>query len=581
MSNVNGEVNESISPWGEVARDGLELGGGTPPLLILASPGSLQIECAREIHSDSGGGPFEPVFCTPDPVEVRTQLFGPTYGAFSEILLFESDLPVGAVQRATGGTLYLESVDRCHPESASWLQFLLSGQPVQIGGNSVTLDPSTRVIASVTSEWMDRRVEHLVPSWLLASFDDRVLALEPLSNRLNDLADAIEWFYLEASGTHGTKPSLTADVKTLLQNHQWPGDLFELRTVMRTLLSAESGEVVTSQVCERVLAKHQSEGMTAIDGIRRMYCRTYAEGISYMGRPIEARDVYEWVSQFPRVSVDKRIDSWSIGLSLARGITERYYFSSDQLRILIRDAYLSLFSELAENSARQCSVLHETGSTPPGTHAVLVNPLGPLKSASGVMPHMAHLLGAGYGQDTVLVEEVADYLASHERTRLIVFCDDFAGTGQQVQTELVRVLAESDELKELCERRNREGTPVALAVILGVCFEDGLEKIRGSGPNWLPIMAHAGRTLRVRDKAFSDCSLVFPEPEQRALAKTLILDTIGTDLSSRWPGGFGDLQALVVTADNVPNNTLPAIWKSGSVHGFQWRALFSRASTPT
>lgn len=571
---------ESESPWNNVTREGIQIGGGTPPLLILAAPGSLPVECAKEIHSKAGGGPFEFVGCTPDRVEFRTQLFGHAYGDNSDFLLFNSDFPVGAVQRAAGGTLYLDSVNRSHSESATWLPLLLSGQPSGVGGNSIQLDPNTRVIASVTSEWMDR-IEQLVPSWLLAPFEDRVLALQPMSNRRNDLSAAIEWFYIEASGSLPAKPVLAADVRGLLQDYEWPGDLHELRTVIRTLLSAEFGEVVSYQLCERILANRRSEGMTAVDGIRRQDCRTLANGITYIGRPVQARDVHEWISQFERVSPHNRSDPWSIGLTIVREIAQSYYFSTDRLRVLIRNAYLSLRRELVQKEYLEDSIKLEVGIPPPLTQAVLVNPLGPLKSSSSTLPHMAHLLGAGYRQGTVSAEEVADYLASNETTRLILFCDDFAGTGRQVQNKLVRILEASEELRDLCKSRSKEGSPVALAVILGVCFEQALERIRGSGPEWLPIMAHAGHTLSERDKAFSDSSIVFPEPERRSVAKSLIVDTIGADLSGQWPGGFGDLQALVVTADNVPNNTLPAICRSGLVRGLQWRALFERASTPS
>ena len=404
-------MTESKSPWSDVAREGIQLGGGDPPLLILAAPGSLPIECAKEIHSKVGGGQFEVVRCTPDPVEFRTLLFGSAYGDSSDVLLFDSDLPVGAVHRANGGTLYLESVDRCHSESAAWLPLLLSGQPVELGGYSVLLDSSTRVIASVTSEWMDR-IEQLVPAWILASFGNRVHTLQPLSDRPNDLSAAIEWFHLEVPSTLGTKPRLTTDVKILLQNYQWPGDLLEMRTVIRALLSAELGDVVTVQLCERILDNHQSQGMTAIDGNRRLYCRTYAKGITYIGRPIEPRDLHEWISQFTRVSPDERIDPWSIGLRIVREIAERYYYSADNMRFLIREAYLSLCRELVENGYLEDSAMPATGIAPPSPPAVLVNPLGPLKSPSSFMPHMARLLGAGHRQGTVLVHEAADYLAS-------------------------------------------------------------------------------------------------------------------------------------------------------------------------
>ena len=217
----------------------------------------------------------------------------------------------------------------------------------------------------------------------------------------------------------------------------------------------------------------------------------------------------------------------------------------------------------------------DTESFLPSLHAVLLNPLNPVKSSSGLMPHMAHLLGVGYNQQVSTISEVADCLSRNESIRVIMFCDDFAGTGHQIVSKLIEVLAADKLLKDVCESRCHEGNPIALCVALGVSFDVALSRIRQSGPDWLPILAHAGELLCEQDRAFSDSSSIFPESDLRAWSKDLIVDQVGKDLAKRWPGGYGDGQALVVTADNVPNNTLPAICRSGKVQGMAWRALSS------
>ena len=150
----------------------------------------------------------------------------------------------------------------------------------------------------------------------------------------------------------------------------------------------------------------------------------------------------------------------------------------------------------------------------------------------------------------------------------------------RLRLKVIETLAHNSALQGVCEHRIQQGNPVVLGVVLGVGFTEALTRIRASGPSWLPILVHAGERLEECDRAFSSSSSIFPEPELRAWARTLIVDRVGGVLSPKWPGGFADLQALVVMADNTPNDTLPAIWKSGSVQGMAWKALFERASSP-
>ena len=576
------KVAQPISPWVAAVQEGLDLGGGSTPVLIVSPPGSLHVDCAKEIHRCSGGGSFERVICTPDSVALQTTLFGLPIGSFADSPWIDPDPPIGAIQRSAGGTLFLDFVDRCNSDDAERIRTLLDLQPVTIGMNTTELDFSTRVIASVTNIWMDNS-EYAIPEWLKVLFGGRIIFLQPLGGSLEDVSHAVEWFSrIYAEDSENLDSLWSSDAKELLVNRQWAGGCEELRDVVRSLvLTAGHGEEVTADMCERVLAGYEDPGMKALDHSRRQACTDYAQKLSYMGRPLHADELYRWAEQFSRASRDRRFDPWSAGLRLVREIALKYYYSSDRLHSLIRNAYLSLCAELADKDYITDWSPNGHDVALPRSQAVVVNPLGPTKSSSAVLPQIAHLLGLRSTRQVVPIGEVATCLSRNESIRVVVFCDDFSGTGQQVLTQFVQVLGNDPLLKMICEKRYREGRPVILGVVLGVGFVNALSRIQTEGPSWLPVIVHAGEQLDECDRAFSDTSSVFPEPELRSWAKELIVDQVGRCLFPECPGGFGNLQALVVTSDNAPNNTLPVIWRSGSVNGAKWKALFERAPNPS
>ena len=569
------------SPWTTAERLGTGPRNGSTELLIVGPVGTLPMHCAKEIHRKTGGGNFERVTCTADSVALRTQVFGVTLSDDTEYSLFGQEPPNSAIYRAAGGTLFLEGLDRCNPHDAEWMRLLVARQPVKVDGNAAELDANTSVIASITYDWADR-VEYAVPQWIRALFGEQVAVLEPLQNRPVDILRAMEWFSWEVAPEADSFGALWSnEAKKLFFGRQWAGGHEELRQVVRSVIAATAGELIGFDICQRILAGYESPGMKPIDNHRWQECYNSARGLLYIGRQISANEIYQWVEQFSRVASNRRLDPWSAGLRIVRGISSKYYYSSDRVHALIRTAYSSLCAELAEQGYLSSSFLANGDALPPGLQALLVNPLGPIKSAASVLPHMAHLVGSGRLQKVVPVKDVASRLTEDERIQVVLFCDDFGGTGQQISKQIVDALASDQQLRSVCESRSRAGRPVALGVVLGIGFAAALTRIQMSGPEWLPVFAHAGERLDESDRAFSSDSTIFPEPELRSWAKGLVVDQVGACLSPSWPGGFGDLQSLVVTADNAPNDTLPAIWRSGAVQGMPWKALFERVSSPS
>ena len=574
--------SQVTSPWEAGVQQGVLLGSGSSPLLIVGPVGSLQLECAKEIHRRHNGGGFEHVMCKPDSVEVRVQVLGPTQSTDPDFPYYDQDIPVGAMQRAVGGTLFFDSIDRCSPSDSDWLRALLERRPFMSNGRWVEVDSNTRIIASVTDFWMNQG-DLGVPQWLKPFFGRRIVILQPLADRTEDISRTIDWFsWRDLQGGGPQSISWSDEARKLLLDRKWPGNHQELRSVIRSISSSVGiGGEVTLDDCKVHLAKYEDPGMKPIDTYRHQLCQDYAQGLLYVGRSISASEIYNWLEQFPKVSDDRQFNPWLTGLNIIRAVSTKYFFSSDQLHILIRDAYASLCVDLGEKDYLPQARSPRNSQSSPRLNALLVNPLGPVKSTAAAIPHIAHLLGAGTSQKVAPVEGVSKFLKENEHVRLILFCDDFAGTGQQISNQLIDKLAHNGEFRNVCEARSYIGKPVSLCVVLGVAFVEALEKIRTSGPDWLPVLAHAGKCLDDSDKAFSEFSTVFPEPEFRAWSKALVVDKVGKYLSPRWPRGFGDLEAMVITADNAPNDTLPILCRSGSMHGITWKALFERASSPS
>lgn len=114
---------------------------------------------------------------------------------------------------------------------------------------------------------------------------------------------------------------------------------------------------------------------------------------------------------------------------------------------------------------------------------------------------------------------------------------------------------------------------IVYATVAG--FESGLRSIENAFPGVLSVSSV--RTYSAADKAFSEDNNIFETAADRIRARD-IAQRFGAQLEKNQPLGFEDSQALVVFPDNVPNNTLPILYKEGQLqNGHLWRPLFPRS----
>jgi hypothetical protein len=148
-----------------------------------------------------------------------------------------------------------------------------------------------------------------------------------------------------------------------------------------------------------------------------------------------------------------------------------------------------------------------------------------------------------------------------------VIVDDFVGSGRSAVANVKSNII--DRLEEI-RPGWRDHVTLVYATVAGL--EAGLEILKdGFGKDVLVVCAHA---LSDTDRAFHPNSGLYDFGERERARE--IAHRFGALLEQKHPLGYEDSQALVVFYDTVPNNTLPILWKSGSVGDREWRPLFPR-----
>ncbi|MFC5068474.1 sigma-54-dependent transcriptional regulator [Flaviflagellibacter deserti] len=209
-------------------------------VLITGAPGCGKELVARSLHAQSqrSNGPFVAVNAaaiTPENMEVA--LFG-----------VESDgngrqRQVGALEEAHGGTLFIDEVAEMPRETQSKiLRVLVDQNFTRVGGsNRVSVD--VRIIASTGRD---------LPSEISAGrFREDLfhrLAVVPirvpgLAERREDIPETIEYFLDQIAGQSGLpKRAIGEDALAVLQSHDWPGNVRQLRNNIERLLILAGGD---------------------------------------------------------------------------------------------------------------------------------------------------------------------------------------------------------------------------------------------------------------------------------------------------------------------------------------------------
>jgi two-component system nitrogen regulation response regulator NtrX len=218
-------------------------------ILIVGPPGAGKELTARAIHGQSARaeGPFVVINAaamTPERMEV--EMFG------VEQVDGVHERKVGALEEAHGGTLFIDEIADMPRETQNKILRVLVDQTFQRvgGGNKVTVD--VRIISST-----GRNIEAEIAA---GRFRDDLyhrmsvvpIRVPPLAERREDIADLVYYFMEQISQSSGlSKRIIGEDALAVLQSHDWPGNVRQLRNNVERLLILASGDadsVVTASM---------------------------------------------------------------------------------------------------------------------------------------------------------------------------------------------------------------------------------------------------------------------------------------------------------------------------------------------
>jgi transcriptional regulator with PAS, ATPase and Fis domain len=233
MMNHHGPPIIGCSPPAERLRAAVaEVASTSLTVMIRGEKGTGKDVVAREIHrkSNRAGGPFIRVNCAALPEElVEGELFGSSKGAYTGAV----DRP-GKFEQANGGTIFLDEVGELSRKAQPKLLHVTENLTVDRVGGRSAIPVDFRLIVAT-----NRNLEEMVRQGTFADdLYDRLnmfsIWVPPLRERMEDIPLLVDYFIGDCVGEAGRMVTGAApQVLDLLQKYSWPGNLRELRNIVK------------------------------------------------------------------------------------------------------------------------------------------------------------------------------------------------------------------------------------------------------------------------------------------------------------------------------------------------------------
>jgi two-component system nitrogen regulation response regulator NtrX len=215
------------------------IGPANSRILITGAPGSGKELAARAIHdlSARASGPFVVINAAtiaPDTMEI--ELFGieAKDGAGRRI---------GALEEAHGGTLYLDEIADMPRETQSKILRVLVEQNFQRVGGLMRVHVDVRIISSSARDLAALIADGSFREDLFHRLAVVPVRVPSLSERREDISELITFFMEQVSTTTGMPKRLIADdAMAVLQSHDWPGNIRQLRNNVERLMILSVGD---------------------------------------------------------------------------------------------------------------------------------------------------------------------------------------------------------------------------------------------------------------------------------------------------------------------------------------------------
>jgi len=211
-------------------------------ILVSGPPGAGKELAARLIHaiSSRANGPFVAINAaniTPESME--EELFG-----------IEGDgartRKIGALEEAHGGTLYIDEVADMPRETQGKILRVLVDQNFQRVSGATRVHVDVRIISSTGHNLEEAIARGAFREDLFHRLSVVPIRVPSLAERRNDIPELIHYFVEQVALTTGmSKREIADDAMAVLQSHNWPGNIRQLRNNVERMMILATGSADT------------------------------------------------------------------------------------------------------------------------------------------------------------------------------------------------------------------------------------------------------------------------------------------------------------------------------------------------
>ncbi len=199
---------------------------------------------ARAVHnlSPRRAKPFIAVNCASiPPTLMESEMFGHERGAFTGA---DQRRP-GVFELAHGGTLFLDEVGEIPIELQPKLLRALEENRLRRVGGKVELEVDVRVLCATNRDLKAEIKNHRFREDLFFRLNVFQIPLPPLRDRREDVALLAQHFVERFAGDSGKRVTgVHPDALKLLEGHEWPGNIRELRNAIERAVILSEGELI-------------------------------------------------------------------------------------------------------------------------------------------------------------------------------------------------------------------------------------------------------------------------------------------------------------------------------------------------
>lgn len=234
-------------------------------VLIEGESGTGKEVAAKAIHgfSQRSSESFVAVDCGAIPKEIASsEFFGHVKGSFTGAINDKK----GHFEAAHNGTLFLDEVGNLSYENQVQLLRALQERKIKPVGSNTEIEVDVRILSATNENLLERVAEGKFREDLYHRLNEFSVQIPSLHERKEDLFLFTDYFLNQANASLNKQVvGLSKEVELAFKKYNWPGNLRELKNVIKRSVLLTSGSLIPIDAIPREVVLASEEKIEKID----------------------------------------------------------------------------------------------------------------------------------------------------------------------------------------------------------------------------------------------------------------------------------------------------------------------------